>query len=150
MAFPPGRSVVVAVALGASPVADKGLSNVNARSGAEVTLQAMEYVCANLAGHLLESSSSECGDAVTEYGSKARLPLGRVDAPIDAITGLMPHDSDVNDAVAGSDRLPSLSTTVIVAAQLPAETSATNEGVGDVTDERTDALAAGRLSSDHT
>src|SRR5439155_26296221 len=113
-------------------------------------LHANPYVCANRAGHLLESSSSECADAVSEYGSKAKVPLGRVGAAIAASTGLIPQGSEVNVVVAGSDRLPSLSTTVTVAVQVPAETSARNEGLGDVTGPRMDRLPAGRLGSDHT
>ena len=55
----------------------------------------------------------------------------------------------MNDAVVGSDRFPSLSTTMTEAVHVPDGTSAVNVGVDDVSELSTDALPAGSLTSDH-
>src|SRR5438128_9443070 len=100
----------------------------------------------------MRSSSSELALVEKTYGSKGRspgVPVGWVGEAMLTVTGLIPHDSDLNEAVIGSDRFPSLSTTTTEAVHVPDGTSAMNVGVDDVTELSTDALPAGLLTSDH-
>src|SRR5438445_5658424 len=116
------------------------------------TLQEYAYVCANRVGQSVLSSSREnlpFGPFATTDNACGSNAFPCDMSLIDASIGLMPHDSDVNEAVVGSDRFPSLSTTITEAVHVPEDTSARKVGVADVTELSTDWLPAGRLPSDH-
>src|SRR6266478_893735 len=104
-------------------------------------LNAYEFL--NRAGQIATSSSVETAVACRSCGSKAAKgeTPARVSLSV-VITGLTPQVSDLNAAVplAGSERFPSLSTTITVACQVLCATSTANVGCAAVTELRVAAL----------
>src|ERR1700704_422271 len=109
-----------------------------------------EYEFLNRAGQTATSSSVETAVAFRSCGSKGAKGEAPTRVSLNVVTtGLMPQASALNAAVplVGSERFPSLSTTMTVACQVLSAMSTLNVGCAAVTELRF-AVLPGRLCND--